>query len=784
MDGINVVLDQRELACGTSANRRTPSSMQYLASLAPAAAAALAALGLLAGWWIQTGVVAAWIGMVPFEAGILLLAAIASGSVAAEMWLGDRLKGPRDAITGVLGAAAAFGVVCAATHAGWPPRVNADSEVCVSLAAIAIALITLRRGSGESLATATARGAAVAVAGICFAASIGGERALHPVLAGLFLCGIGLLAAGAVYSPRTAGQSPGSVGMSAVREMIPFALAVPVVVTSFLVRAARLVGVEGDTLAFLNAGALVLILAATILCFGRTIDRMDARRADAEGDAASARDRLAVAQEAAGAASWEWNPETLETTRSPDLLRLHGFPPGDEGSLDDRNIPLLHPDDRERVLASLKATASGRGPFNERCRSIHSDGRTLHFVTRGRLIGEGAERRVVGLALDVTDRVMAEEMSARAAMLAERANVTKTKFFAAASHDMRQPLQAMFLYVGTLRDRLRDHPALGVVDAMDRALGAMRTLLDSLLDVSRIDAGLIVARPRAIEIGPLLLRIVATHSEAAAEYGLRLRAAPTSASASVDPDILERILGNLVSNALRYTATGGVVVGVRRRWRDTVRIEVVDTGIGIGTGDQDSIWEEFQQLANPERDRAKGLGLGLAVVRRLAALARHPIGMNSVAGRGSRFWIDLPAVRQEDPGASVMPPPLRRRKAPATVLVIDDEEILRCGFATTLQSWGYGVLLAADEREALAVVASHGAPPSVILADHRLRCGRTGIQAVAAIRQRACRFIPALLVTGDTDPERLAEAEKAGFRLLHKPVPTDALRLALADVLR
>jgi two-component system, sensor histidine kinase len=269
---------------------------------------------------------------------------------------------------------------------------------------------------------------------------------------------------------------------------------------------------------------------------------------------------------------------------------------------------------------------------------------------------------------------------------------------------------------------------------------------------------------------------------AAQAKGLRLSVMPSRLVVRSDPVLLERILMNLMSNAVRYTSLGGIIVGARRR-EGHARLEIWDSGPGIPVEKQQAIFQEFYQLGNPERDRSKGLGLGLAIVKRLAQLLEHPLDLTSSPGRGSRFSIELPLGEAR----RVTPPP-RLRKPPgdlsgAFVVVVEDERLVREGMQDLLTQWGCQVVTAGSAMEAAARLAEHDRIPDLIISDYRLRDGETGIQAISRLQAEYPVSIPALLISGDTAPERLREARESGLRLLHKPVPPARLRAMLAALL-
>ncbi len=353
---------------------------------------------------------------------------------------------------------------------------------------------------------------------------------------------------------------------------------------------------------------------------------------------------------------------------------------------------------------------------------------------------------------------------------AQQANRAKSTFLAAASHDLRQPVQAMVLLNEALLGRLRDHPARSIVSRLQASVNALQMLLDGLLDVSRLDAGVVEVHRTDVPVGVILERLHAEYAVRCKPRGLRLRVVPCTAWMHTDPALFERVLRNLIENAIRYTRTGSILVGCRHAGPDLL-VGVYDTGIGIPPDKLELIFQEFYQISNPERDREKGLGLGLSIVSRLANLLGHSLRVASVPGKGSAFVIRVPRV---EPAAS--PPPRKRPSAArvsADILVIDDEALIRDSLAAVLEAAGWRVRTAGDAAE--AVQAAAASPPDIILADYRLREGRTGIAAVRAVESACGRAIPTIVLTGDTDPLRIAEVTRSGYRIAHKPVMADRL---------
>lgn len=363
---------------------------------------------------------------------------------------------------------------------------------------------------------------------------------------------------------------------------------------------------------------------------------------------------------------------------------------------------------------------------------------------------------------------------------AEEANRAKSVFLASASHDLRQPLHALGLFVVTLgRSDLTDKQRQ-LLTHIEAASCAAREMLNTLLDFSKVDAGVITARPRAFLLQPLLYKLENEFAPQADGRGLFYRTRDTTATVFADPTLVELILRNLIANAIRYTSQGGVLVACRRRGKSMV-LEVWDTGAGIPASQHRAIFKEFHQLGNPERDQRKGLGLGLAIVEGLARTMSTRILLNSRLGRGSVFRFALPVTedRAETPAASLhQRPGLRGLR----VLVIDDDQEIRIAMRALLESWQAVCLALESEEEALAALDTFR--PDLLLADYRLRGERTGQEAMMAIRERLGHALPTVIITGDTAPDRLRSVHAGGAALLHKPVVAQQLHTAMTALLR
>lgn len=368
----------------------------------------------------------------------------------------------------------------------------------------------------------------------------------------------------------------------------------------------------------------------------------------------------------------------------------------------------------------------------------------------------------------------------------ELANLARSRFLAAASHDLRQPLHTLSLYSAALKLHASDGATGEIAIHINKALASLSALVDSLLDISKLDAGAVQPEPQSVSLKALIERIEADYRPLANGKGLEFHVAAAELLVETDPVLLERLVRNLVDNAFKYTAAGNVSLGAEPD-AGMVRISVRDTGPGIPSAERERIFEEFYQIGNPERDRVQGLGLGLAIVQRISQLLGLELTLESEPGHGSTFTVMVPPAteRRAAPRASTVPAAAAGRALDgARVLVIDDEPEVRTGMRTLLEQLGCRVAVCSGYADAERMIDLDGLEDvHVIVSDFRLRQHENGIDTVRRLRARL-GDVPALLVSGDTAPERLREARASGLPLLHKPVSADTLMEAMLTALR
>ncbi len=378
----------------------------------------------------------------------------------------------------------------------------------------------------------------------------------------------------------------------------------------------------------------------------------------------------------------------------------------------------------------------------------------------------------IGLRLQLAQKSEALELAIR----------HKSQFIAAASHDLRQPVHAMSLFLAA-RPQDKDAQDASFMGFLEASLRNLREMLTNLLDSARLEAGVVRVARQRFELGPLLQKLADEHAPLAQQAGLGFRCRTVDSPVQSDPILLERILRNLLGNALKYTPQGHVAL-VARRTGSTVTLQVHDTGIGVAASQASRIFEEFIRVDDGWRSDAGGLGLGLAISRRLAALLGQPIRLRSVPGRGSVFSIEVPLAEgcQTTPPAGPHTPSAASMRA-GLVLVIDDDARVGVGTCALMRRWGHHAHSFVSVNEAMEMLVRSATQPDLLIADVHLGLDASGLDAVTRIHQHLGHTVPVILVTGDTDPRQVREAFAAGHVLLHKPLDPQRLRACMTDIL-
>ena len=506
-------------------------------------------------------------------------------------------------------------------------------------------------------------------------------------------------------------------------------------------------------------------------------------------------ERWKFALEGSGDGVWDVDLETGDALFSKRYQEMLGYAKGEFLGTFNEWLDHVHPDDRAGVVETLQSYFDRKIPiyateFRMQCKS----GRYIWISARGMVVSrtaDGDPMRMIGTHTDITERKRIDEevqqyrlhlerlVDERTAALsvakvvAEAANTAKSKFLAAASHDLRQPLSALGIYIRVLADKVA--PAdQKIVKSMKECVAGLSGLLNDLLDLSKLSAGAAKVSVDHFPIDQLLDNLRSMHQPVAESKGLRLRCVPAKLIVRTDPVLLQRILGNFIDNALRYTKHGGVVVGCRRR-QGKLFVEVWDSGIGIPADKINEIFEEFRQLG--DEARTSGSGLGLAIAAKTADLLGLKIQVRSWLGRGSVFAIEIPLGQANTlPASPIRKSPYRSLR----IALVEDNHFVQDALTTVMREVGHQVVGASTGDELLGALGA--LPPDAVVSDYRLPNGITGFDVISALKARFGETLPAIIVSGDTDPALLRDMAGRGIVVLHKPLDLDELLAHIEDM--
>jgi two-component system, sensor histidine kinase len=400
----------------------------------------------------------------------------------------------------------------------------------------------------------------------------------------------------------------------------------------------------------------------------------------------------------------------------------------------------------------------------------------------------GLEAKVRSRTEELTSVLRRLERSNEALVVAkdeaERANLSKTRFLAAASHDLLQPLNAARLSISVLSELQASEDTRGLAGQIEQSLQTIEDLIKTLLDISKLDAGVVKPEVREFPLDEVLSVVEASFAPQASAKGLRLKVRRCGLLVRSDPMLLLRVLQNLVSNAVRYTEGGGVLVGVRKRGERCL-IDVVDTGSGISESERDTIFEEFYRGAAAAGGTHTGLGLGLAIVQRTVLTLGHLLILKSELGKGSTFRLALhhAGAAPSDPGVAAERPPAIHEMTGACVLLIENDKEVRDATARLLERWSCRVLAAEGLSDIAPLLAELTDPPDLVLADYHLDDGQTGLAALDEVRRCVGVSVPAVILTADRSPSVGGDVLAAGFELMHKPIKPAELRALMTYLL-
>jgi len=508
-------------------------------------------------------------------------------------------------------------------------------------------------------------------------------------------------------------------------------------------------------------------IGALIASFNRLLSTLQVR----EKKLTESELRWQFAVEGAGDGLWDWDVPTNTVFFSPRWKEMLGFAQDEIGGTLDEWRKRTHPDDLPRVLADAQAHFDGQTPvYANEHRILCKDGSWKWILARGLVVSRdaaGKPLRMIGTHSDITGRKESEVALQRAMAAAEAANQSKSRFLAAASHDLRQPMAALALYTNVLRKAVKPGQEK-LVSQVQHCVNSLSAMLNDLLDVSKLDAGVMVPHVTVFSIDRLCASLAAIYAPKAARKGLRLRwRLAAGVTLQTDQQMLHRMVGNLIDNALAYTAQGGVLVATRRHG-GALWLEIWDTGVGMRQEQIPHIFEEFMQLGDNARNR--GSGLGLSIVAKAAALLGLEIRVRSRPGRGSVFCLSLP---EGGAPASVQPPTVQAISR-FTIGLVEDNPMVLDSLVQALQAWGHTVFAGASGAQVLEQLGEN--TPDIMVCDYRLGDGETGLDVIAAARARFGPRLPAIILTGDTDSEQLTSIAATSIRVYPKPVPGDLLQ--------
>lgn len=457
-----------------------------------------------------------------------------------------------------------------------------------------------------------------------------------------------------------------------------------------------------------------------------------------------------------------------------------------------RAIFRVIPTDVGRPLADLAAVA-GDDAFATDARAVLATSEAVERETEG-ADGKWFLRRiqpyrteagqmegVVITYVDITGRKRTNAALLTAMGEAERATKAKSRFLASASHDLRQPLQSMALLHKLLARHKRSTEGARLVMLLNQTLSSMTAMLDSMLDVNRIESGIVRPDMRPVAIAPLMQRLADEFGPQCGLKGLKLRSVPCKAWVRTDPQLLEQMLRNLLSNALKYTPKGGILMGCRRRGQ-FLTILVCDSGIGVAEAEMETIFDAYHQIDKSPALSGHGLGLGLSIVQRLGQLMDHPVSVRSTPGKGSAFMIRLPVV-DAAPEAPPAAPEAAAVRQTGTILLVEDDEPLRDLLAEVLVKEGHTVIAHADAEDALAWASSDVAQPDLLLTDFDLHGSASGLSLAQDLPDVLGETVPTIILTGDITSATLKSIARSSFRQVIKPVMPEVLLAQISDLM-
>ena len=510
-------------------------------------------------------------------------------------------------------------------------------------------------------------------------------------------------------------------------------------------------------------------------------------------------ERLAEAQRIAHIGNWELDITDDKLYWSDEIFRIFDINPDKFDASYEAFLETVHPDDRELVNSAYSDSLKNKTPYeiehrlclkdgsikwvHERCLTYYDDDSnpirsvgTVQDITSKKLVETELKKAHDELELRVKERtnelVLTNKKLTSTIKEVEKANALKTRFLNAASHDLRQPLQALSMYISVLTKNYEDTRNKEIINKVNVTLHNISSILDVLLDISRLESGVIEPKIKSFLISDLFEQIYSNLSPFAQAKSLNFDVSNADLQIQSDFVLLQRIIENIVSNAIKYTDKGGIELDCKDT-ADSIQITVKDTGIGIDDESIDKIFEDYFQIDNPTRLHSKGLGLGLSIVRQISGLLGCKVEVKSALKKGTTFTIIIPKkvliktnAKEESRNESF-------DKCDAVVLLVDDDDMVLDSITMLLETENYNVLSAMNGNDALDIV-NNKVPPDIIVTDYRLP-SMLGSEVIAKLRQKLDNNIPAIILTGDTALEEITRDNLDNCRVLNKPIDTDKL---------
>ena len=694
---------------------------------------------------IVAGLIERWFGS-QFELNTVrrvigLFAATITGTAASGM-------------VGVLGFVWFHGATTASVPTVWFHWFASDALGTLTVAPLVIGLASLTRGTPSAREAAESGLALAVVCALCAFLVFLPNRPWTVELATIALCPLFVWIA--------ARLPPGIASAAA------FVCAITIVMTTTFA-----IGIFGDSRWSFDQRIQSAQASILAISFGALI--LTALFSERRLQAIALLDREARLREvlrAGGVIAFEWDLDSDQVRHSQNAVPIAGFR-SQYVVTGSEVLGRVHPDDRPLVRASLHGVRPDSPSYSVtfRYRPLHDESEVwLQQSGTAQFDSGGLPTRIRGLTTDITQRKSFEAELSQARKMAERADRTKSIFLAAASHDLRQPLQTLRLLHGALEQRLSDEEDQKIIAGIGHSIDTMSSMLSSLLDINRLETGNLRPSKSHFEINEILNAAASDLLRPLEEKGLRWRAVPSHLVVHSDKRMLEEMIRNLLSNAIRYTDRGKILLGCRRAG-DKVRIEVWDTGIGIPEDRLPHIFEEY--YCDAERG---GFGLGLAIVRRLGDILDHSVEVRSTPGRGTGFSIEVPLGRADIRASESLPPSdFEGERFRGTVLVIEDETSVRSALNRLLTVKGIEVIGAATVSDAVAFMKQKDSTPDLVLCDYNLQGPMDGVASIASLRAALAWNIPAIVMTGDTRSKTMEAIASYGVSVLIKPFSGDEL---------